>query len=198
MSALIENDRKCDANTKTSKTKTSPCEHLQNDGRLQSGDELRGTVSKITLSKLNAADSETWILFVGFFFIYFVSSMDFTRLFLSSGNRFYLVFRSAGDTARLVRRRPAEGKSEKTQSGSQMREQLIGRRTVRYTQRGCLRSTRTYCKPHRRTLRGTARCVYAEHGGKYYLSVIEDSAQQMHRSTRTRTHTLHGVLQQRY
>lgn len=83
-----------------------------------------------------------------------------------------------------------------------MREQLIGRRTVRSTQRGCLRSARTYCKPHRRTLRGTACCVYAEHGGKYYLSVIEDSAQQMHRSTRTRTHThtrtLHGVLQQRY
>lgn len=148
--------------------------------------------------KLRKVSLFVYSFFFFFFFIYFVSSMDFTRLFLSSGNRFYLVFRSAGDTARLVRRRPAEGKSEKTQSGSQMREQLIGRRTVRYTQRGCLRSTRTYCKPHRRTLRGTARCVYAEHGGKYYLSVIEDSAQQMHRSTRTRTHTLHGVLQQRY
>ena len=42
LSALIENDRKCDTNTKTSKTKTPPREHLQNDRRLQSWDELRG------------------------------------------------------------------------------------------------------------------------------------------------------------
>ena len=115
LSALIENDRKCDANTKT-----PPREHLQNDRRLQSGDELRGTVSKKkkkTSSKLNAADS---------FLHSFVSSMDFTRLFLSSGNRFYLVFRSTGDTDCLAWRRPAEGKKwkkkkEKKQPGSQMR-----------------------------------------------------------------------------
>ena len=39
--------------------------------------------------------------------------MDFTRLFLSSGNRFYLVFRSTGDTDCLAWRRPAEGKKWK-------------------------------------------------------------------------------------
>ena len=71
------------------------------------GTSSGGTVSKKkkkkkkTSSKLNAADS---------FLHSFVSSMDFTRLFLSSGNRFYLVFRSTGDTDCLAWRRPAEGK----------------------------------------------------------------------------------------